>query len=453
MRRILYVFLCLIIVFLASCKNRTTTPAVSVNPAPAAIATSLLRDVRAISARWQDDRLIYLADNGLFAYSPSDGRTETLMSDDISKRDISWVNYEFSPDKSKYIMVTVGMFDNTLEIRSTKAGKSVLILDARKYREGVGGYDPPVSQTGWVDNENVFIATGFRLFIINIATGEEVQVTEECSPVTTKVSHNTEAPYLSWARNVMKIGDKLYYDSSRDLQKLGSPSIYCGDKSGERELLKNAMLLISVDNRSLVYSRESKPGYYETYVYDTETGKSALITDQSLLSEGIFRTNGGKLSFMTGDMTGGKYQGVIFDPATLQSERFDVYDGERDFPDNDTGSRQFGHFMGAFEKDGEYLFLFSVENFSKSQQKYLKKYLAYSPDTNKPIEMAGYGDTWLVNMSISPSGMYIAITKHKSPSDNYFLFDVIKADNLLPKTEINVVTMLRECQNVSRNVS
>jgi hypothetical protein len=39
--------------------------------------------------------------------------------------------------------------------------------------------------------------------------------------------------------------------------------------------------------------------------------------------------------------------------------------------------------MGALEKDGDCVFLFSVENSSVAQGKYLKKYLAYSTKTKK----------------------------------------------------------------------
>ena len=137
------------------------------------------------------------------------------MSDDISKKDINWLNCNLSPDKSKYIVTTMGRYDNTVEIRDSETDKSILQLNVDKYREGVGNYSPPVRQVEWLDNDNIFLSTEFRLFIINIKTGDEIQVTEECSPVTTKVSHNTEAPYLSWAFNVKKIGDKLYYYSKR----------------------------------------------------------------------------------------------------------------------------------------------------------------------------------------------------------------------------------------------
>jgi hypothetical protein len=36
-------------------------------------------------------------------------------------------------------------------------------------------------------------------------------------------------------------------------------------------------------------------------------------------------------------------------------------------------------------------------------------------------------------MNISPSGEYIAVTKHGRPGDDDFLLDVIKSDNLLER--------------------
>ena len=160
----------------------------------------------------------------------------------------------------------------------------------------------------------------------------------------------------------------------------------------------------------------------ETFLYDILTGRSSLITAERCLEEGIFCTNNGNLVFMTGDMVGGIYQGVVYNPDTMQSQVFDIYNGERDFPDEDIDRRQFGHFMGAFEQDGECVFLFSVENYSKSQGKYIKEYLAYSTKSKKLIEIGDYGDTWLVNMNISPSGEYIVVTKHERPgNDDFYL--------------------------------
>ncbi|NLM22031.1 MAG: hypothetical protein GX207_09865, partial [Peptococcaceae bacterium] len=181
--------------------------------------------------------------------------------------------------------------------------------------------------------------------------------------------------------------------------------------------------------------KETKPDVTETFLYDISTGSSSLITAERCLEEGIFRTNKGKLVFMTGDVTGGIYQGVVYNPDTRQSQVFDIYNGERDFPDEDIDKRQFGHFMGAFEQDEECVFLFSVENYSKSQGKYIKDYLAYSTKSNKLIEVDDYGDTWLVNMNISPSGEYIIVTKHNQPGDDDFLFDVLKSDNLLMRLQ------------------
>jgi hypothetical protein len=421
MRKSLCVLLCIILIFFTGCGNKREV--------------ELPKDVRAISTKWQDDQLLYATSDGIFTYSPADGRTENLMSDDISKKDINWLNCNLSPDKSKYIVITMGHYDNTVEIRDSETDQSILQLNVDKYREGVGGYSPPVGQAEWLDNDNIFLSTEFRLFIINIKTGDEVQVTEECSPITTKVSQNTEAPYLSWAFNVKKMGDRLYYYSKRKPKTPGVGSIYYGDKTGEHELLRNAWLLLAVDDRRFVYLKETKPDVTETFLYDISTGSSSLITAERCLEEGIFRTNKGKLVFMTGDVTGGIYQGVVYNPDTRQSQVFDIYNGERDFPDEDIDKRQFGHFMGAFEQDEECVFLFSVENYSKSQGKYIKDYLAYSTKSNKLIEVDDYGDTWLVNMNISPSGEYIIVTKHNQPGDDDFLFDVLKSDNLLMRLQ------------------
>ena len=158
-------------------------------------------------------------------------------------------------------------------------------LNVDKYREGVGGYSPPVGQAEWLDNDNIFLSTEFRLFIINIKTGDEVQVTEECSPITTKVSQNTEAPYLSWAFNVKKMGDRLYYYSKRKPKTPGVGSIYYGDKTGEHELLRNAWLLLWL--MTLVYLKETKPDVTETFLRYFNR-KPSLITAERCLEEGIF---------------------------------------------------------------------------------------------------------------------------------------------------------------------
>ena len=417
MRKSLCVLVCLILIFVTGCGNKREV--------------ELPKEVRAISTQWQDDQLLYATSNGIFTYFPTDGRTENLMLDDISKKDINWLNCNLSPDKSKYIVITMGRYDNTVEIRDSETDQSILRLDVDKYREGVGGYSPPVRQVEWLDNDNIFLSTELRLFIINIKTGEEVQVTEECSPITTRVSHNTEAPYLSWAFNVKKMGDNLYYYSKRIPKTPGMGSIYYGDKTGEHELLKNAWLLLAVDDKRFVYLKESKPDVIEAFLYDILTKSSAHITAEHCLEEGIFLTNGGNLVFMIGNMTGGIYQGVVYNPDTKRSKVFDIYNGERDFPDEDIDKRQFGHFMGAFEQDEECVYLFSVENHSKSQGKYIKEYLAYSVKSNKLIKIDDYGDTWLVNMNISPSGDYIVVTKHNRPGDDDFIFDVLKSDSLL----------------------
>ncbi|GAB6173860.1 hypothetical protein JCM15765_33380 [Paradesulfitobacterium aromaticivorans] len=141
-----------------------------------------------------------------------------------------------------------------------------------------------------MDNENVFLATRYSLFIVNIVNGEQVQVTADSSEVFAKATPNIEEPYISWAKNVKKIGDKLYYNGVRDLPHLRSSIIYRGDKSGEQELLENAILRIPVDNQHFVYFKQAEDGYDGTYLYNIETGRSSLITSEDLLtkSDGVY---------------------------------------------------------------------------------------------------------------------------------------------------------------------
>ncbi len=186
-----------------------------------------------------------------------------------------------------------------------------------------------------------------------------------------------------------------------------------------------------MNKKYFAYERETVDGLLETLLYEVETVKFSIIANEKMQEEGVFVTDDGNLCFMTGDTTGGIYQGVVYNPNTKESQIFDIYNGERDFPDQDIDRRQFGHFRGAFEQDGECVFLFSVEKYSKSQMKYIKEYLAYSTKTKKLIEIENYGDIWLVNMNISPSGEYIAVTKHQSPGDDDFLFDVINTDTII----------------------
>lgn len=420
MRKILFGLIIISILLLPGCK-KSSTEIVS--------ELQLPKNIRAMSTKWQEDRLFYLTDQGINAFFPSNSSTMTLMSEDISKRDISWTDYLLSPDKSKFILLTTGSYDNTLEIRDATKDASIMVLDTQKYREGVGQHSPFVYEAGWFDNENIFLSTEYRLFIINILTGEEVQVTEECSPVTTKVSHNTEAPYLYWARNITKINNKLYYNSVRNVKNFPQ-NIYYGNKTGEKEIIKDAAILVPVDNKSFVYLSESSSGDFETLLYNIEKGSSLLISDTKLLRNGIFKTNNGKLCFMTGDITGGIYKGVIFDPDTMQIQEYDAFNGSRDFSE-DTDRMQFGHFMGALEKEGEYTFLFSVETLDKSQHKYLKSYFAYNTKTKNTTSISGYNNFWNVNFQIDSSGEYILVIKHQEPGKDGFLFDIIKADDLI----------------------
>jgi hypothetical protein len=420
MRKFLFGFICFLLLILAGCQS--STPVSVKEP-------ELPKDIRALSIKWQEDRLFYLTDQGVQAFFPSDSTTITLMSGDISQRDISWANFFLSPDKSKYILITIGSFDNTLEVRDATKDASIMLLNTEKYRLGSDGHKPYINEAGWLDNENIFFSTSYRLFSVNISTGEEVQITEEYSPEITGLSHNCEVPYLYWSTKVTQLKDKLYYNSRRNLKF--PPSIYAADKSGEQELIKDAEILIPVNETSFVYSRESKDGDFNTFLFDIETKKSVLISDKNLLSDGIFRTNNSKLCFMTGDTTGGIYQGTIFDPVTLQQITYEMYNGPRDFPDEDKDRHQFSHFLGAFERDEEYIFLFSVANLDKSKGEYANKYLAYSTKTQKLTQTGDYGDTWLVYMYLNPSGKYIAVTKHNSPGDDDFPFDIVSTTELL----------------------
>lgn len=426
MRRFSYVLICILIFSITGCtevSNKDSSNQMINKPA-------LPKDIRAMSAKWTEDRLFYLTDEGVYAFFPSNGSTFTLLTDDISKRDITSANFWLSPDKSKYIFLTGGHYDNSLEIRDATIDKSILVLDTRKYREGVGDYSPYVSDAGWVDNDHIYLSTEFRLFVVNINTGEEVQITEECSPVTTVVSHNTEAPYLAWARNVIRFGNKFYYTSVRSTLTR-YPSIYCGDNSGESKLLQNGELLMPADDHSFLFRKEIKDGVFDTFLYDSNNGSSTLISDQDIINAEVDKTNSGKLSFMTGNSPGGIYQGVIYDPFTLEVLNYEVFNYKRDFPSESSERTQFGHFMGALEKQGEYTFLFSIENLSESQQKYVKNYLAYNTKTNKITKIGDYSEFWLVNFQIDSFGEYIIVTKHKSPGEDEFLFDIVKSDNII----------------------
>lgn len=432
MQRVFYIILCLLLLGFTGCSGgkdltitqKDSTPVENVNP-----PQELPQNLRAISAYWQDDdQLIYHTEQGLFAYSPAKNTTKTLLLADPTRKGEAWVTspifawyYGLSPDQSKYILVTGGQYKNTLEIRDTCNDNAILILE---YANGIG-------QAGWFDNEHIYFSVEYDLFIANVLTGEKVQVTADSTSVVAKGSPNTELPYLSWSDNVKKIGDKLYYYGNRDLKNLGFYSIYRGDKRGEELLLENAILLISVVDQGFIYFRETKRGGYETFFYDLESGRSTLITKEYIHSEGIFLLNDGKIAFMIGETTGGIYQGVIFNPLTLEQDEFEIYNSVRDFPDPDIEHHQFGRFMGTLVNGDEYVFIFSVEHLRKTGREYKSKYLAYSTKTKKLTEMADYGYTWLVNMQISPSGKYIVITKHNRPGDEDFPLDVIKSQSLL----------------------
>jgi len=418
MKKLFLGLICLSILVLAGCSQESSTPIPPIvnEPEPP-------KDIRAMSVKWEEDRLFYFTDQGVYAYFPTNGETITLKSEDVSKQYNS-ANFWLSPDRSKYILINFHSFGSTLEIRDATGDASIMVLDTRKYTEGVGEFSPPVYDAGWVDNNHIYLSTGFRLFIVDIDSGEEVQVTEECSPVTTKVSGDMVAPYLDWARNVMKIGDKLYYNSTREANDLSYHSIYVGDQTGERELIENAYLLLAVDDRSFVYTKTSSANSSETFLYNIETGSSSLIIDK-IISEELYILSDGKLSFMTGTISEGNYQGGIFDPVTLELETYTVYDP--DLPDRNIQGSQFRDFHGAYKQDAGYMFLYSVDKSAYNTTYYL--YSTTSNEISEISEIGGYGSLW-INLKIDPSGEYVAVTKYKSGDDD-FLFDIIKTDDLL----------------------
>lgn len=378
MQRVWYTILCLLIISLAGCSGVNYTTNIQESLIPTDNITSLpVKNLTDNALKWlEDDRLLFHSYTGLYVYSPSNGTSKTLLLEEAPENDLYWVNswkYESSPDKSKYIMVTGKR--NTLEIRESRTGMSKLSLK----------YSDRILEAGWVDNENVFLTTRYSLFIVNVLSGEQVQVTEDSSEVFAKATPNIEEPYISWVKNVKKIGDKLYYNGVRDLPHLRSSIIYRGDKSGEQELLENAILQIPVDDQRFVYFKQGEDGYDGTYLYNIETGRSSLITLEDLLNTGgVFPTNDGQLAFMTRDKTKGIYEGVVFDPLTLQSQKFEMY--KRDWANKDIFNNEFTKFMGAFEKGGGYIFLFTVQNLTLSRQQWTFKNLSYNTKTIMPIK-------------------------------------------------------------------
>jgi len=438
----------LLLVLLVGCKVKISIPCIFNKSASENTVSSttpedvdeivLLKDIRAKKAKWYGNRLLYVTRNGLFKYTPSEG--SILISKDIPEAKLGWFDFIPSPDNTKYIMLSAELSENIVEIRDFNGDKLILKLDISKYCKSAGKIYHHVEQAGWIDNETIFLSTKIRLFLINIKNGNEVQVTQECTAVLEKAQPNTEAPYLSWAYNVFKIGDKLYYNSNRELfdPKPKPTSIYSGDWSAESELIKNAELMIAVDDNRFVYRSETEQGDLRTFLYNIQTGQASLITDEYILDLKILRTNDGKLAFMSGNITGNKFKGVIFDPVTLEKQEFDIdkYNIELDPTDHskvfDKDKNQFGRFIGAVERNGEYVFLYIIDSYCINPERgYTNKILSYSTMSKKGINIKTCEDMDEVFMSISPSGEYVAVEKYRKLTDDEFLLDVVKLNDII----------------------
>ncbi len=424
MRRYFWGFVCLVALILAGCSNvfddRNINQVILEPPLP--------KDIKAISAQWADDRLFYLTKTGVYAFYPADRTTKELLTADLSKKELNRAEFSLSPDHSKYILVTYSLYGTSLEIRDAAKDKSILVLDVDRFRKGHG----LLREAGWVDNDHIYLSTIFRLFVIDINSGEEVQVSEEW-PESISTSRNDRYSYLSGGYNVIKLDNcnELYYTSVRDPERLDYPIIYEGDESGERIILPNAETLIPVNEKSFVFRRKSEEGNYSTYLYNVDTKNTLLLTDKYLAPvNGIFKTNNGKLSFVTGESTGGIYEGVIFDPATSNFKYYDIYNHERDYSYEKT-KIQFGYFTGAFQKDDQYIFLFSIEEFSQSKERYITRCLAYNTKKQKLIEFGDYEEKGFIDMELDSSGNYIVVKKYNKITNDYFLFDIKETVELL----------------------
>lgn len=393
MKRCFFIILCLII-GISGCTTSSDLP----------------KNYEANSIEWHDDDLlVYHAKDGLYAYSPSNGITKKLLSEELTGNNwnlIDWNSRYFgsSQDKSKYILLTGKR--KILEIHETNTDR---IIQSLNYP------DDDILEAGWFDNENVFLTTVYSLYIVNILSGEQVQVTEDSFDTFYQSGINNE--YILWAQNVIKIGDMLYYNGVRSTTDQISSTIYRGDKFGEQKLLGKAILLKAVDNQRFVYLKQSNDGYEGTFLYNIQTGKSSLINEEDVRNTGgIFLTNDSKLAFVTNESGSVPYYGVIFDPVTSQSQRFKIL--KKTLSDIDK-LNYFGQFMGAFQKDGAYVFLFTMNSSIEQNQK------NFSYNTKKDIltEVAGYEGKKGIDMQISPSGKYIAVNE-------YNFFDLISSDIL-----------------------
>lgn len=403
-------FLLCLIIGISGCSINSDTTDNSKKSIPTNTSAVLLENYEANSIEWHDDDLlVYHAKDGLYAYLPSDGIRKKLLSEELTGNnwvihDLNSRYYSSSPDKSKYILSTGKR--KILQIREANTDRIILSLNYP---------NDDILEAGWFDNENVFLTTIYSLYIVNILSCEKVQITEDSFDIFSQPGISDE--YILWARNVNKIGDMLYYNGVRSTTDQISSTIYRGDKSGEQKLLEKAMLLKAVDNGRFVYLKQSNDEYEGTFLYNIQTGESSLITKEDLRNTGgIFLTNDSKLAFVTKKTESASYYGVIFDPVTLQSQEFEIL--KQNLSDTDK-INYFGQFMGAFQKDGAFIFLFTVRSTIERNQ----KTFSYNSKTDRLTEVAGYEGKNGINMQISPSGKYIAVNE-------YNFFDVVYSDNL-----------------------
>lgn len=360
------------------------------------------------SVEWHDDdMLVYHTEDALYAYQPSDGTTKNLLSEEltgihwnINDRNSRYIGS--SSDKSKYILLT-----NMRQMIQIHEAKTDRLMQSLNYQ------DDEIYETGWFDNNNVFVATFYSLYIVNIISGEKIQITKDYYDILSQPYIDDD--YIVWARNINKIGNKLYYNGIRSTND--SSTVYQGDISGEQKVLEKSVLLKKVDEHRFVYLKQSDDGYEGSYLYNIQTGESSLLAKEDLrLTGGIFLTNDGKLAFVTKKTESAPYYGIIFDPVTLQSKRSKIL---LNLPETEKLIKL--HFWGALERKGAYIFLFTASVKEKHDIEY--KNITYNSRTNRLKEIAGYEDKKVINMQISSSGKYIVVDK------DYF-FDVIRSDNL-----------------------
>ncbi|UWG95936.1 hypothetical protein LPY66_13590 [Dehalobacter sp. DCM] len=385
MKKTYFIILCLII-FISGCTKSPELP----------------KNYEANSVEWHDnDFLVYHAKDGLYAYQTSNGTTKKLLSEELSGFNWNIIDfnskyYGSSLDGSKYILSTGKR--HILQIYEANTDKIIKTITLNDPND-------EIYEAGWFDNENIFLATRFTLYLANVISGEQVRITEDSFDLISQLDKSI-GDYIWWVKDVYKIGDQLYYNGVRSFTDQISSTIYYNDKLNEQKLLEKAILLKVVDDQRFIYLKQSDNGYEGTFLYNIQTGESFLIAKEDLRNTGgIFLTNDSKLAFVTMSTDSTPYFGVIFDPVTLQAEIFEMFKNSS----NIVKTNLFGQFMGAFENNGGYVFLIGGYQ--------------YNSKTNKLTQVEGYESKKGINMQISPSGKYIVI-------DDNNLFDVIRSDNL-----------------------